>query len=160
MKDLFGKAILDYKTNNSPEDLITETSISEADEMSVAYLFRDFNEMPKLEQKALQLAKGKVLDVGCGAGSHALYLQEKGFDITAIDISENAIKACELRGLKNCKVSDVLDLDTSEKFDTILLLMNGTGIFGKMNHIPTFLQKLKLLGNEGGQILIDSSDLI
>ncbi len=160
MKDLFGKAILDYQTNNSPEDLITETSISEADEMSVAYLFRDFKDMPKLEQKALQLVKGRVLDVGCGAGSHALYLQEKGFDVTAIDISENAIKACELRGLKNCKVSDVLNLDTSEKFDTILLLMNGTGIFGKMNQISKFLQKLKSLLNEGGQILIDSSDLI
>ena len=84
MKDLFGKAILDYQTNNSPEDMLTETSISEADEMSVAYLFRDFNEMPELEQQALQLAKGKILDVGCGAGSHALYLQEKGFDVTAI----------------------------------------------------------------------------
>ena len=80
-------------------------------------------------------------------------------NITA-DISENAIKACELRGVKNCKVSDVLDIETSEKFDTILLLMNGTGIFGKMNHIPIFLQKLKSLLNEGGQILIDSSDLI
>ncbi len=56
MKDLFGKAILDYQTNNSPEDLTTETSISEADAMSVAYLFRDFQDMPKLEQKALQLA--------------------------------------------------------------------------------------------------------
>lgn len=138
MKDLFGKAILDYQTHNSPEDLITETSISEADEMSLAYLFRDFKEMPKLEQKALQMAKGKVLDVGCGAGSHALYLQEKGFDITAIDISVNAIKACEIRGLKNCKVSDFLDFDTDihqydNKYDTILLLMNGTGIFGKMN---------------------------
>ena len=84
MKDLFGKAILDYQTHNCPEDLITETSISEADEMSVAYLFRDFKEMPKLEQKALQLAKGKVLDVGCGAGSHSLYLQNatKPFMIT------------------------------------------------------------------------------
>ena len=160
MKDLFGKAILDYQTNNSPEDLITETSISEADEMSVAYLFRDFNEMPKLEQKALQLSKGRILDVGCGAGSHALYLQEKGFDITAIDISENAIKACVLRGLKNCKTIAVLDLDTSEKFDTILLLMNGTGIFGKLDQISGYLQKLKSLLNEGGQILIDSSDLI
>jgi 2-polyprenyl-3-methyl-5-hydroxy-6-metoxy-1,4-benzoquinol methylase len=74
MKDLFGKAILDFQTNNSPKDIITETNISDADEMSVAYLFRDYNEMPKLEQKALQLAKGKVLDVGCGAGSHSLYL--------------------------------------------------------------------------------------
>ena len=161
MKDLFGKAILDYQTNNSPEDLITETSISEADEMSVAYLFREYKDMPKMEQKALQLANGKVLDVGCGAGSHALYLQKKGFDVTAIDISENAIRACELRGLKNFKVSNVLDLDTDiHQYDTILLLMNGTGIFGKMNQISKFLQKLKSLLNENGQILLDSSDLI
>jgi SAM-dependent methyltransferase len=160
MKDLFGKAILDYQTGNYPEDLITETSISEADEMSVAYLFRDFDEMPKLEQKALQLVKGKVLDVGCGAGSHSLYLQEKDFDVTSIDISQNAVLACELRGVKKCYVSDILTFSSSEKFDTILLLMNGTGIFGRLNSITTYLKKLKSLLNEGGQILIDSSDLI
>lgn len=162
MKDLFGKAILDYQTHNSPEDLITETSISEADEMSVAYLFRTYNEMPKLEQKALQLAKGKVLDVGCGAGSHALELQnERKLDVTAIDISENAIEACKLRGLKNAFVHNVLDLDTdSHQYDTILLLMNGTGIFGTLNETAKYLEKLKSLLNEGGQILIDSSDLI
>jgi SAM-dependent methyltransferase len=159
MKDLFGKAILDYQTNNSPEDLITETSISEADEMSVAYLFRSYAEMPKLEQKAIQLAKGKVLDVGCGAGSHALYLQEKGFDVTAIDISANAIKACELRGLKNAKVQDIMQLE-GNKFDTILLLMNGAGMCGKLKNIPNFLQKLKSLLTDEGQILVDSSDII
>ncbi|MBC8884004.1 class I SAM-dependent methyltransferase [Flavobacterium piscinae] len=160
MKDLFGKAILDYQSGNNPEDLITETSISEADEMSVAYLFRDFDEMPILEQKALQLVKGKVLDVGCGAGSHSLYLQEKGFDVTSIDLSQNAVKACELRGVKKCHVSDILTFLSSEKFDTLLLLMNGTGIFGRLNSITTYLKKLKSLLNEGGQILIDSSDLI
>jgi SAM-dependent methyltransferase len=161
MKDLFGKAILDYQTNNSPEDLLTETSISEADEMSVTYLFRNYNEMPKLEQKALQLAKGKVLDVGCGAGSHALELQnERKLNVTAIDISENAVRACQLRGIENVKVANILDLDTENKFDTILLLMNGTGIFGTLNETAKYLQKLKSLLNEGGQILIDSSDLI
>ena len=161
MKDLFGKAILDYQTNNSPEDLITETSISEADEMSVSYLFRNYNEMPKLEQKALQLAKRKILDVGCGAGSHALELQnERKLDVTAIDISENAVKACQLRGIENVKVANILDLDTQNKFDTILLLMNGTGIFGTLNETAKYLQKLKSLLKEGGQILIDSSDLI
>ena len=159
MKDLFGKAILDYQTNNSPEDLITETSISEADEMSVAYLFRSYAEMPKLEQKALQLANGNVLDVGCGAGSHALYLQEKGIDVTAIDISANAIKACELRGLKNAKVQNIMQLE-GDKFDTILLLMNGAGMCGKLKNIPNFLQKLKALLTDEGQILVDSSDII
>ncbi|QBZ97596.1 class I SAM-dependent methyltransferase [Flavobacterium sangjuense] len=159
MKDLFGKAILDFQTDNSPEDLVTETNISEADDMSVEYLFRSFNEMPKLEKKALQLCKGKVLDVGCGAGSHALYLQEKGFDVTAIDISANAIKACQLRDLKNAKVQNIIDLK-GESFDTILLLMNGTGIFGTLAETSKYLQKLKSLLNPNGQILLDSSDII
>lgn len=160
MKDLFGKAILDYQTNNSPEDLITETSISEADEMSVAYLFRSYAEMPKLEQKALQLAKGKTLDIGCGAGSHALYLQnERQLDITAIDISPNAIEACQLRGLKNAHVQNLLDIENNT-FDTIILLMNGTGIFGTLAETPKYLQKLKSLLKPNGQILIDSSDII
>lgn len=159
MKDLFGKAILDYQTHNEPQDLITETNISEADDMSVAYLFRSFNEMPKIEQKALQLSKGKILDVGCGAGSHSLYLQEKGFEVSSIDISESAIQACQLRGLKNARVQNLLDIH-HEKFDTILLLMNGTGIFGTLAQTSLYLQKLKNLLHPNGQILIDSSDII
>ena len=160
MKDLFGQAILDYQTNNSPEDLITETTISEEDEMSVAYLFRSHDEMPLMEQKALELAKGKVLDVGCGAGSHSLYLQnERNLHVTSIDISTNAIQACILRGLKNAQVQDVMTLE-DEKYDTILLLMNGAGMCGKLKNIPNFLLKLKSLLLPGGQILLDSSDII
>lgn len=160
MKDLFGKAIFDFYTNNSPEDIITETSISEEDEMSVEYLFRNYNEMPKIEQKALQLAQGKILDVGCGAGSHALSLQnERNLDVTAIDISENAIETARLRGVKKAEVKNILDFE-SEKFDTILVLMNGTGIFGKLKNCNDYLLKLKSLLNQGGQILIDSSDII
>ncbi|GAA3754071.1 MULTISPECIES: bifunctional 2-polyprenyl-6-hydroxyphenol methylase/3-demethylubiquinol 3-O-methyltransferase UbiG [Flavobacterium] len=160
MKDLFGKAIFDFYTKNSPEDIITETSISEEDEMSVEYLFRTYNEMPKIEQKALQLAKGKILDVGCGAGSHTLSLQnERNLEVTAIDISKKAIETCRLRGIKNAKVENVLDFE-GEKFDTILLLMNGTGIFGQLKNCNKYLSKLKSLLNPGGQILIDSSDII
>jgi len=159
MKDLFGKAILDYQTGNAPENLITETSISEEDEMDVSYLFRDYTTMPALEQKALQLAKGKVLDVGCGAGSHSLYLQnERGMDVTAIDISANAIEACKLRGIKKAIAGDVMEHE--ETYDTILLLMNGAGMCGKLKRISGFLYKLKSLLNPGGQILLDSSDII
>lgn len=159
MKDLFGQAILDYQTQNAPEDLITETNISEADEMSVAYLFRTYQEMPKIEKKALQMAKGKILDVGCGAGSHSLYLQQKGFEVTAIDISPDAIKACQLRGVKDARIQHLLELK-NEQFDTILLLMNGTGIFGTLAETSKYLQKLKSLLTPNGQILIDSSDII
>lgn len=160
MKDLFGRAILDYQTNNDPENLITETSISEEDEMSVAYLFREYAEMPKIEQRALQLSKGRVLDVGCGAGSHSLTLQnDRNLDVTSIDISENAIEACKLRGLKKAFVQDVMKLE-NEKFDTIIILMNGPGICGKLGNLTNFLLKLKSLLHPEGQILMDSSDII
>lgn len=160
MKDLFGKAMYDFQTNNSPENIITETSISEEDEMSVDYLFRSYNEMPKIEQKALQLANGKILDVGCGAGSHSLSLQnDRNLEVTSIDISEKAIETCKLRGVKNAKVQNILDFE-GEKFDTIIVLMNGVGIFGKLENCNKYLSKLKSLLNEGGQILLDSSDII
>lgn len=159
-KDLFGRAILDFATHNAPENLITETNISEADEMDISYLFRSFSDMPELEQKALSLASGKVLDVGCGAGSHALYLQEKGFEVTAVDISGNAVEACKIRGIKNVHQTPLLSMDGNTKFDTIYLLMNGTGIFGKLHNIDQYLSKLKALLNENGQVLIDSSDIV
>ena len=160
MKDLFGKAMFDFQTNNSPQDIITETTISEEDEMSVDYLFRSYNEMPKLEQKALQLAIGKTLDVGCGAGSHTLSLQnDRNLEVTSIDISEKAIQTCKLRGVKNAHVQNILNFE-GEKFDTIILLMNGVGIFGKLDNCNKYLSKLKSLLNSGGQILLDSSDII
>jgi SAM-dependent methyltransferase len=140
--------------------MITSTTISDEDEMEVAYLFRSFDEMPTLEQKALQLATGRTLEVGCGAGSHGLYLQnERNIDVHSIDISKNAIEACTLRGLKNTQVIDVLNIE-NEKYDTILLLMNGTGIFETLERTTVYLQKLKSLLHPNGQILIDSSDII
>lgn len=160
MKDLFGQAILDYQTNQSPENLYTETSISELDVMPIDYLFRGYDEMPVLEQKALDLANGKVLDVGCGAGSHSLYLQEKEKEVSAIDISPKAVEACLLRGIQNVKVQNFLELDETEKFDTILFLMNGTGIFQNLLLINVFLDKIKKILNKNGQVLIDGTDII
>ncbi|GAB1857700.1 methyltransferase domain-containing protein [Flavobacteriaceae bacterium MHTCC 0001] len=156
-RDIFGKALLDYHNGHYTEDIITSTSISSEDVLPLPYLFREFSEMPKLEQKALQLAKGKVLDVGCGAGNHSLYLQEKGFDVKAIDISKGAIDVAKNRGVLRTDVLDILD--ETEKFDTILLLMNGTGIFQELKQVAKYLKHLKTLLNPNGQILIDSSDI-
>jgi SAM-dependent methyltransferase len=160
MLDLFGQAILDFYTQNNPQPLYTETSISEVDDMDVAYLFRTFKNMPKLEQKALQLAHGRVLDIGAGAGCHAVYLQQKGFEVTALDHSAQAIETCRLQNINHCIQSSLLEFQPETQYDTLLLLMNGTGIFGRLNQTALYLQKLKSLLNPGGQILIDSSDLI
>ena len=157
MKDLFGKALLDYQCGNYTEDIVTSTSISDNDILPLPYLFRDYNDMPKLEQKALRLAKGHILDVGCGAGNHSLYLQEKGLKVKAIDISEGAIKVCKLRGVKNAECINITH--ETEKFDTILMLMNGSGFFQSLENTPKILNHLKSLLNQKGQILIDSSDI-
>lgn len=158
MKDLFGKAIYDYFSGNYTENLKTETDISEQDELPLSYLFRTYQQMPFLEKKALDMASGKILDVGCGAGSHSVYLQEKNMDVIAIDISPKAIEVCKLRGIKNAINQDIMQVEG--KFDTILLLMNGAGICGRLRYLDIFLQKLKSLLNENGQILTDSSDII
>ena len=99
MKDLFGKALLDFQNGNYSEDITTSTNISDEDALPLPYLFRDYKDMPKLEQKALKLSKGSVLDVGCGSGSHSIYLQEKGFKVKAIDISKGAIEVTKQRGV-------------------------------------------------------------
>ncbi|MDO5607697.1 MAG: class I SAM-dependent methyltransferase [Capnocytophaga sp.] len=159
MKDLFGQAILDYQQGNYTEDITTETTISEEDTLPLPYLFRSFGEMPPLEQKALQLARGKVLEVGCGAGSHGLYLQnERHLEVHSLDISPKAIEACRLRGLRHASVGDVLQ--HQGKYDTILVLMNGAGMCGRLQKMPAFFAKLKSLLTPSGQILTDSSDII
>ena len=160
MKDLMGRAIWDYYYQENSEDLQTETSISELDDLPVSYLFRDYQEMNALEKKALDLSFGKVLDVGSGAGSHSLYLQnERKLEVTALDISPKSIEVCKARGVKNAICEDLLQF-SEKNFDTILLLMNGTGIFQSLEHIDQYLQKLKSLVAENGQILIDSTDIL
>lgn len=160
MKDLMGRAIWDYFYQENPEDLQTETSISELDDLPVSYLFRNYKEMNALEQKALDLSFGKVLDVGAGAGSHSLYLQNKrNLEVTALDISPKSIEICKARGVKNAVCEDFLKF-SNDKFDTILLLMNGTGIFQSLKNLDQYLQKLKNLISENGQILLDSTDIL
>ena len=160
MKDLMGRAIWDYFYQENPEDLQTETSISEMDDLPVSYLFRDYQEMNALEKKALDSSFGKVLDVGSGAGSHSLYLQnERKLEVTALDISPKSIEVCKARGVKNAICEDLLRF-SEKNFDTVLLLMNGTGIFQSLEHIDQYLQKLKSLVAENGQILLDSTDIL
>ena len=158
-KDPMGAAILDFQKQGKAARLRVLSSMFEEDEMPVTHLFRSVPKMPLLEQKALQLAKGRVLDIGAGSGCHTFALQEKGFTVKAIDISPLSCEAMKLRGVKDAECINLFDDHLGTGFDTILLLMNGTGIAGKIEHLPALFQRLKALLNPGGQILIDSSDL-
>ena len=154
-----GAAILDYQSKGKAGKLSILSSMFEEDEMPVKHLFRNQKEMPMLEQKALSLARGKVLDVGAGAGCHALALQAQSVDVKAIDISPQSCQAMLQRGVKDVECINLFDEHLETGFDTILLLMNGTGIAGKIENLPALFNRLKALLNKDGQILIDSSDI-
>ncbi|MCB0380517.1 MAG: class I SAM-dependent methyltransferase [Flavobacteriales bacterium] len=157
-KDALGEALKDYHFHLKAEDITVFSDISEEDAIPTNYLFRNFAEMPKIEQKALELCKGRVLDVGGASGSHSLYLQEKGIDVKSIDISEGAVEVMKARGIENVELINFFDMK-DEKFDTILLLMNGIGIAETLEELPKFLNQCKDLLNPKGQILLDSSDI-
>lgn len=158
-EDILGTALLDYQKGNYSEDIITYSSLNEEDVLPLPYMFREFKDMPDIEQKALSLCTGQVLDVGCGAGSHALYLQNMGISVTGLDASKGAIEVSKLRGLKNAIHGNLEDYQ-GQQFDTILVLMNGVGLAGTLNGLEQFFTKLKSLLKDNGQILLDSSDII
>ena len=158
-EDPMGAAIRDYFRQGKSAQLKVLSSLFDDDEMPVAHLFRSYHEMPPLEQRALNEARGKVLDVGAGAGCHALALQKRGLDVTAVDISPLSCETMKERGVANVECVNIFNQRFQERFDTLLLLMNGTGIAGKLSRLPQLLSRLKQLMNPGAQILIDSSDL-
>ena len=133
-KDPMGAAILDYLAHRKASKLRVFSSMFDEDEIPVNQLFRTFQEMPSLEQKALQLSTGKILDVGAGSGCHTLALQEMGKEVTAIDISPLSVEAMNKRGVKDARLQNFFDKSLTGPFDTILLLMNGSGIIGKLEN--------------------------
>lgn len=157
-KDPMGTAIYDFFKYGKAARLRVFSSQFDEDEIPVATLFRSYNEMPPIEQTALRLSTGKILDVGAGSGCHTLALREMGKDATAIDISPLSVKVMKERGL-NAMPVNLFDPLFCESFDTILMLMNGSGIIGKLEHLDDFFQRMKLLLRPGGCVLMDSSDL-
>ena len=157
-KDPMGTAIYDFFKYGKAARLRVFSSQFDEDEIPVATLFRSYNEMPPIEQTALRLSTGKILDVGAGSGCHTLALREMGKDATAIDISPLSVKVMKEREL-NAMPVNLFDPLFCESFDTILMLMNGSGIIGKLEHLGDFFQRMKLLLRPGGCVLMDSSDL-
>lgn len=156
--DPMGTAIYDYHKNGSAATLLVHSSMFEDDEIPVGTLFREFKDMPRLEQKALELSKGRILDVGAAAGCHSIALYNMGKSTVAIDISQLSVQVMKDRGVDARRVN-FYDTSFADKFDTILLLMNGTGIIGRLENIDTFFCRLKELLNPDGTVFIDSSDL-
>lgn len=157
--DVYGTALLDYLAKPGDQTIAVLSDIAEDDAYPVSWFFRKPTDFPELEEKALRLCKGKVLDIGAGTGIHSLALQSRNFDVTAIDISEGAINAMKKLGVKNALKKDFYTIN-EVKYDTLLMLMNGFGIMGKLDRVAHFFNKADSLLSAEGQIIADSSDLI
>lgn len=157
-RDPMGRAIADYHSTGKAAKLRVLSSMFYEDEIPVSTLFRTFGEMPPLEQRMMELSRGRVLDVGAGSGCHSLVLMERGLGVKAIDISELSVQVMRERGVDAALVN-FFDETFVEKFDTVLMAMNGIGIVGKVERLPEFFRCAKRLLAPGGQLLLDSSDL-
>ena len=155
--DPMGRAIADYHKEKKASKLRVFSPMFEEDEIPLTTLFRNYKSMPEIERKALDMAKGKVLDVGAGSGCHSLALQERGLDVTAIDISPLSVETMKERGVWKVFEQDFFTLEG--QYDTILMLMNGIGIVGTLERLPEFFKQLDKILAPGGQVLCDSSDI-
>ncbi len=158
MNDVLGQAIYDHYHSSGKYKLWIHNKYGPKEEMPVETFFRNPDEFPELEWLALKQCRGRILDIGAGAGSHALFLQNNKANVTAIDISPLTVKVMQQRGVERATVADIKYFNDG-KFDTLLMLMNGIGIAGTLNGLKALLTHLKTMLNDGGQILFDSSDI-
>jgi len=158
MNDVLGRALYDYYNQNEQAELWIHNLYGPKELMPVDAYFRDEDDMPDLEWVALNECRGKVLDIGAGAGSHALELQNRGFDVTALDISPLAVEVMQKRGVNDAIVDDIYQYN-NQQYDTLLLLMNGIGLAGTIPTLKELLLHLKTMLAQGGQLLFDSSDV-
>lgn len=156
--DPMGSAIYDYYMTGKAGKLVVRSSMFDDDEIPVESLFREYEEMPVIEQVALDAAYGRILDVGAGSGCHSVALKKMGKESVAVDISQLSVKVMKERRI-DAHCVNFYDEDYTEKFDTVLMLMNGTGIAGNIDNMPAFFARLRSLLNPDGCVLIDSSDL-
>ncbi len=157
--DPFVEAFHDFLNGEIHEELAIYINNEFSENMPVKYFFRNLDEMPQLEQIALKECKGRILDIGAGAGCHSLILQNKGLDVTALDIKKGFVDIMKQRGIKKIIHSDIFNFKKG-KFDTLLILMNGIGFTVNFSGLERFLNQAKDMLNPDGQILLDSSDLL
>ena len=158
-EDAYGQQLLaQYKGRTATAEII-ERDDNYIDTGSEAGLyFFEYEQWSPLERQAIALVKGRVLDIGCGAGRHSLYLQGKGFDVTGIDNSPGAIEVCQLRGLKNAIMRPIANVDEfgPNSFETILMLGNNFGLFGDVKKAKLILGKLSRITSSEAHIIAGS----
>lgn len=152
-----GRAVLDYARGHESAAIEVTLEDGRIQSLPVHTLART-DGLPMAEEAALAACQGRVLDAGAGAGAHTLLLQDDGFDVVALDRSVDAVQAMRIRGVEDARCHDLLTLP-GERFDTILLMMNGLGLAGDLEGLDRVLARLPGLLHMGGQVLVDGADI-
>ena len=158
-EDAFGQALMALYNGRDSFEII-ERDDGYFDAIETRAYFTKYEEWSPFEQKAMEFAKGSVLDVGCGAGRHSLYLQQKGLDVFGIDISPLSIEVCRLRGLRKAEVMSIEEVDfPPDSFDTVLMLGNNFGLFGSFERARLLLKRFHEMTSEDALIIAATRDV-
>ncbi len=159
-KEVYGKALRAYFNGDHKAKLTVMSDVAETDYWPLSEFFHSWDDMCGIERRALTLAHGRTLDAGAGSGSHSLWLQGNGVQVDALDISPESAAIMRERGVSRVIEGDFYSFEADGKYDTLLFLMNGVGLAGSVDGLDSFLSRCKSLLAPGGQILMDSSNLI
>ncbi len=159
-EDAYGREMMDWlKGQGSNEIIERDDGYIDVGQQGLAIYFLPFNKWPKYERQALRFAIGRVLDIGCGPGRCAIYLQEKGHDVLGIDLSPMAIKVAKKRGLKHTKVMSITQISKRLGiFDTILMYGNNFGLFGNHDRCKRLLKRFHKMTSDNARIIAESGN--
>ena len=154
----YGQALLDYFRGARSATIVVHREDGHADNLPAGVFFREPAGFSPIEQAALDLCRGSVLDIGAGTGCHTLALQERGIPVLALDVSPQALEILAARGIEECEQADVFEFHGGP-FDTLLLMMHGIGMVGDLEGLDRFLAHAHTLLAPGGRLLFDSLDV-
>jgi SAM-dependent methyltransferase len=161
-RDVFGQALFDYFNGREDSQIVVERSDGEVGpDGGPKVYFSEYKDWPPppIEKRAMRYVRGRVLDVGCGAGRHALYLQDKGHEVVGIDNSPLAIEVCRCRGLKDARLLSIGRISSRlGRFDTILMFGGNFGLVGNFEKGKRLLRRFAKITSRRGRILASSVD--
>lgn len=159
-EDAYGRLVLDHLEHGGQVEIVErDNGFVAASRLGPDAYFAPLRRWPKAERAAIRLARGRVLDVGCGAGRVALHLQERGHEVVAIDVSPLAVDASKRRGVADARVLSVTRVGpTLGRFDTFVMFGNNFGLMGSARRAPWLLRRFRSIANDGARILAGSTN--
>lgn len=159
-EDVWGELMLTALSGERPREILErDDGFVETGPTWHLYL-APFRRWPAHQRRAMRFVRGRVLDVGCGAGRVCLHLQERGLDVVGIDISPGAVEVCRRRGVRDARVCRIEDVNASlGEFDTIVMFGNNFGLFGSKAKARRLLRRFHDLTSDWGRIVAETRDV-